>query len=475
MAAMLLLALVGGGAVLAQETRQLSVEEAVKLAVENNLSLESARVTVGTKKRAADTAWNVFIPTVSIAGSLVRDNVAAKQTVTVPAGLDTVTIPPLDPESPVEGWPAGIYPVMPAPSRTMVYEVSQVHLAGQIQAQLAINFAMFEAMNRLKHDYQGGLIALEKAKAQLERDVRKSYYQMLLLEEQIAMLKESFASAERQVAQAEANYRSGRAPELTLLQARVSMENQKPNIDQAENGRKLAMASFAMNLGLPYDTVFALTPMADDQAFAPLDVQEMITRAAGGKPDILELKQTILTLESARKATMYRNYTPNLVLGWNSVSTIIDPGEDWKDPNLNKSGSFTLSLSFGLNGLLPIGAEANGLKDLDDNIRSLNIGLAQAVRGTEIEVYNTILTLRQAQATIEAQAQTVNLAERSFRMTEEAYRAGLQDLLEVQNAELQLRQARVAVLQQQYNYFSGLIDLEYSIGVPFGTLSGERK
>ncbi|HCC37978.1 MAG TPA: TolC family protein, partial [Treponema sp.] len=71
----------------------------------------------------------------------------------------------------------------------------------------------------------------------------------------------------------------------------------------------------------------------------------------------------------------------------------------------------------------------------------------------------------------EAQAQTVSLAERSYRLTEEAYRAGLQDLLQVQNAEQSLRQARVSMLEQQFNYLNGLIDLEYSIGVPFGTLS----
>ena len=63
------------------------------------------------------------------------------------------------------------------------------------------------------------------------------------------------------------------------------------------------------------------------------------------------------------------------------------------------------------------------------------------------------------------------LADRTYQLTEEAYRAGLQELLQVQSADLSRRQARVQMLEQQFNYRTGLIDLEYSIGVPFGALS----
>jgi outer membrane protein TolC len=143
--------------------------------------------------------------------------------------------------------------------------------------------------------------------------------------------------------------------------------------------------------------------------------------------------------------------------------------DNWKQ----QSGNFRITLGFRLNGLLPFGAEFQGNKSIDDGIKTANIGLAQMIRGTEIEIYNTVLSLEKTRISAEAQTQTVNLAERSYRLTEEAYRAGLQDLFQVQSAELSLRQARVQMLEQQFNYLNGLIDLEYSIGVPFGTLSSE--
>ena len=72
---------------------------------------------------------------------------------------------------------------------------------------------------------------------------------------------------------------------------------------------------------------------------------------------------------------------------------------------------------------------------------------------------------------MEAQNKTVALAERSYQLTENAYRAGLNDYIQVQNAAVELRRARIGVLEQQFNYLTGLIDLEYAMGVSFGTLS----
>ena len=422
------------------EARRLSPDEAVELALKSNLTLDSARITADMKKRKADTAWNVLVPTIDL-GAALRGSLYK---------------------------PEAASPLMPASPHAQFTPLS-------VSASLNLNAALFEGMRNLRLDYQGGLIALDKAKSQLERDVRKAYYNMLLIQENIALLRENLAAAERRLEMARANYRAGLAPELTMLQAQVAMENLKPTIDQTENGFKLSMAQFAMNLGLPYDTRFELVPFEEVSTFVPLDVKELISGASRNKPDIIELKQNILLLESQRKATFYRTFTPSLSLSlslghilWDNVNGWADLGDTWK----TQPPSWSLSLGFRLNGLFPFGSERQGLQDLDDNLRLLRVGLAQAVRGTEIEIYGAILNLEKARSTAEAQARTVDLAERTYRLTETAYRAGLQDLLEVQNAELELRKARIGILEQNFTYLQGLIDLEYAVGVPFGTLSG---
>ncbi|MDR1096145.1 MAG: TolC family protein, partial [Spirochaetaceae bacterium] len=416
---------------------------------ESNLSLESARISLDTKKRKNDLKWNQFIPAVSANGSLVRDNEASTA--------------------------SGITPIPVAPY-VMPYsvELPQWHVAGNLSASITIVTALFEGLRNFQLDYEAGVLSYGKAKAQMERDLRKLYNNILLAEENLRLQREKYTVAERTETQAQANYRAGLAPELQYLQAQVAKENLKPQIDEAENNVRLVKANLAFVIGLPYDTEIELVPLGDEFNPVPLEVAQLIADASRNKPDILELRQTLLVVQSGRKAQALQAWTPYLNLGWNMQRAFIgDPWEDsWGDSDLwQKSGSFTVTLGMTFNGLVPWFKEGQAIKDMDNQIAGLNVNLAQMVRGTEIEVYQTCLTLEKTKASVEAMRQNVDLAERSYRSTETAYRNGLQTLLEVQNAANQQQEARLGVMSQMITYMNGLVDLEYALGVPFGSLS----
>jgi outer membrane protein TolC len=448
---------------------RLTPDDAVQRAIKNNLSLETARINTATKKRTYVLWWNQFIPNVTAAGSIIRDNEASKYEGFQPVDMADVLNPFVGGMFPPETL-YGVYPYS--------VDAPQWHVAGTIQASLNISFALFQGVKLLRQDYESGLISYEKSKAQLERDIRKAYHNIMLLQENIALLRLSYENVGRQMNIALANYNAGLAPELTYLQARVARENMRPVIEQAENGLRLLMAQFAMYLGFDKDTPFELLPVSPNIDFIPLDVAEMISKAAAGKPDIQELRHQIMMLQTLRKVRI-ASLTPALSFSWNYNSVFIrDP---WKDAwfeskdNWNKSGSLTISVALRLHSLIPLSVDFQDIKNTEDQIKTASLGLAQLVRGTEIEVYNTVLSLEHIRTTTAAQAETVRLAQQAYRLTEQAYQAGLQDYFQVQNAEQSLRQARVQMLEQQFNYLNGLIDLEYSLGVPFGTLSKESQ
>jgi outer membrane protein TolC len=112
---------------------------------------------------------------------------------------------------------------------------------------------------------------------------------------------------------------------------------------------------------------------------------------------------------------------------------------------------------------------------MDDSIKTLSISIAQAEQGTELDINNKAYSLEQIRGNIEAQRATAELAERTYTATLTAYNNGLQSLLQVQNAELQLRSTRLNLYQQESNYLQGLIDLEYAIGAPFGSLAAQSE
>jgi outer membrane protein TolC len=453
---------------------RLTVEEAVELALKNNLSLQAGAITLDTKKRANDLVWNQFLPDLALRGSLTRQNKGTTVSGMMPLAWPTGT-PPFA-LSPVE---VNIPGIGTAYDWIIPYSINapQWAVQGNFSASLTLSAALFAGIGAIKADYQAGLVTYEKAKLQTERDLRKAYNDMLLLIENIGLLRESYAAAERQVATAQANYRAGLAPELTLLQAQVSRDNMKPTIDQAENGLALSEARFAMVLGLPYETRFELVPAEGGAGFIPLDLAELIGEAVRNKPDIRELQQQIGALEKTRKARSLQANTPYLRFDWNLSPTFgADPFKDnwFKKDNWSDRGTFSITVGISLNSLFPFTKEGQAVKDIDNQIKAAANGINQMIRGTELEIYNTLLSLEQVQVTVEAQSRTVAMAEQSYKLTDEAYRAGLQDLLQVQNAELQLRQARLEILKQEFTYRNGLIDLEYAMGLPFGTL-GSRE
>jgi len=421
---------------------RLTPDSAAQMAVKNNLNLETARIALDIKYRKSDLVWNQFLPSADVRGTLLRDNWATSTQV--------------------------------APGYTMT--LPQWHVNGQFSTSLNFSFALIEGMKSTRLDYDAGMITLEKYKLQTEQNVRKLYNNILLLEANLGLLNESYANTRRQAEIAESNYRAGLAPRLTMLQAQVAAGNMRPQVNDLENNLKNLKGNFALLLGLPHDTPMELEPIFLDTFDIPMELTELISRAVTGKPDIQELQAAIMTLQSQQKALTLSQYTPYLNLSWSLSSTfspLMDPfKETWfSRDNWNKGGSFSVTLGMNFNSLLDFTKEGQQRKDMEANIHIQNVGLAQMIRQTELEIFTKLASLEKTQTSAEAQAAAVDLAEQAYRLTEEAYRAGLQDFQAVQGAALALEQAKLQLLTQQYNYLNDLIDLEYAIGVPFGTLS----
>jgi outer membrane protein TolC len=430
---------------------RLSPDTAVEMAIKNNLLLEQARIGTDIKKRKSDLVWNEFLPTIGANGTLARTNWQLSE-----QGFDFNTFKPYSITDPQWSVNAGI------------------------SAELTFSFALIQGIRSFKQDYQASLITLDKARLQMEQGVRKLYNNILLVEANARLLEESFKNSQRQAEIAEANYRAGLAPRLNWLQAQVAVENIRPQVNDLENNLKSLKGNFAMLLGLPFDASLELEPVAAESSFIPLELEEFISKSAA-KPDIKELQAQLVTLQTQRKAQSLQMFTPYLRFGW-TLSTMFNPllspfeeswfsGDNWQKGGQGTGGAFSITVGMSLNSLFGFTKEGQALKDTDAGARIKSIQLAQMIRETEMEIFTKINSLEQTRTSAAVQQAAVELAEQSYRLTEEAYRAGLQDFQAVQNSALALDQAKLQLLTQQFNFLNDLIDLEYSVGVPFGTLS----
>ena len=428
---------------------RLSADDAVKLAITNNLMLQQAGIGLDIARRRHELSWNQFLPSVTVQGTLMRENWATVQ----------------------QGSP------LPPPWGTPSITLPQWRVNAGVSLSLDLSLAMVEDIRTAELEYHAGILSLEKAKLQMEQGIRKMYNAILLLEANLTLFQDTFANAQRQSAIAEANFNAGMAPRLTWLQAQVQVENLRPTMNELTSNLRNLKGSFALMLGLPYDTEIELITISMDSLHIPEDLSQFLgNTAAMQKPDIIELQTNLLTLHSQRRTLSLQMFSPFLRLGWGVNSTFnprLDPFDNtwFNRDNWNAGGNLTITLGMSLNGLFGFTREGQRLQNLDANIQIQNLRLTQMIRDTELEIFSKINSLENIRTTIEVQRRAVELAELSYNLTEEAYRAGLQDIQAVNNALLALHQAELQLLTQHFNFLNDLIDLEYSLGLPFGSLS----
>jgi len=430
----------------ATEVLRLNPTQAVERAINHNLGLEAARINLDIKRRKSDLVWNQFLPNVAARGTLARAHEASViQGMSIPSlGIDI-------PSTTLPNWTA----------------------LGTLSADLTLSFALVEGIRSIQLDYDAGRLGFENAKLQMEQGVRKMYNSILLLTANAALLDETYRNTQRQAELAEASFRAGLAPRLVWIQAQVAVENLRPAVRDLQNNVRSLKGTFALLLGLPSETEFELEELSLELLPIPSSIEDLLARAASDNPSILELQAAIRTLQSQLKAQRMQSYTPFLRFDW-SLNPVFsgDPLKDawFGDKEWIERGSFSFTLGISLNALLPFTKEGQLLQDTSAALRMQGLALARTMRETELEVFTKINSLQNKLNTVEAQQATVSLAEESYRLTEEAFRAGLQDFQTVQSSALALNQAKLQLLSEQFNFLNDLLDLEYAIGVPFGTL-----
>jgi outer membrane protein TolC len=417
----------------AQET-SLDADAAVKLALENNLSLKSGRIELGKAARARSATWNSYLPSIDASAIFTRSNK----------------------ESAVPG-------------------LSPWNMAVQVEASLPLSLAKLSSVRATILGYESGRIDYETAERQMERDVRKAFYALLLSQESIRLAEQQLATAEKQYQKALKNFEAGNAPKLDALTAQVAAENLKPELEEQRVSYASSLMSFQLLLGLEPTEQLSLKGAIEAEA-CHFDPVELSRSYLGGRLDIQRLEKQIQIKENDKKLKDRWAYTPTLSASASYAPAINDPfafkwgkGEDWTD-----NGLMTLAISIPLDGFVPDSADRVASASARDDIEIARIALRQARQKAEVEIRSALLASEKSLRTMDALALNVTRAQEAYDLTETSYRAGTLNLLEVQNASDELQKAELLLLKEKYNYLSGLIDLAYSLNTTLGDLKDKR-
>ncbi len=412
----------------------INIDDAIKMAISENLLLKAQKYSLSTKKRSNDTRFNALAPTASLSTALAKPN--------------EVQVPNSD------HW----------------------NLSWQLNAQLAFSASIYNGIKYLAQDYGLGLINYADAESKLKQDIKKLFYSLLVMEENIRVMQSTIEIAEKSYRQADINFRNGLASELDRLQAQVTLESLRPDYVEASNSYESSILAFKEMLGLEIEDNIKLQGIIDPEIYQ-LDVDSLVFSSLSNRFDIKRIVQQIKLLETdvsasrnSRIPSLVLGYSKNMVFADDPFKDNIGDGDKWSDT----TGRFSIALSLDVMSLIPFLAKDTEIKNKKDRVRQSTAELSSAIRQADIEIRTITMNMEKSINKIKSLELNARLAQRSYELASQGYNSGTVELLTLEKAMNQLQEARVRILQEKYNYQASLLDLEYAINKSLEEINGKK-
>lgn len=433
----------------------LSIDEAVDYALKHSLTLKSNDIDLEMKKRASSTSWNTFLPTIQATGTMARSNDYTPGT----ADILKSTI------SQAMGGPA-----LPIPT-DYEKEEDRWKTVGNVGLSWAFSPAMIASIKAAKVNYETGKISWEQSQKETVLNIKKLYYGIVLQQEALKIQQTSLESARQRMNQAEANFKNGLVPEISLLQTQVNYENTKPAVESAEQTLNQSIDTLAFLIGMPVGTKIELSSSIEP-VYIDVETEELLKKYAANDLSIRALMGQMEAVKIGVKALGLKTWVPALAVNysWNPVYIGADGAFHFykgigKDDDWFDNGTFSLTLAWNLTDMLPWSANQQQIKDTKAQLVKMQNGLEQMKENQKAQVRKAVDTLIQAENQIENMNRSVQLAQKAYDMQYKSYRNGTTELLDLRDSENSLNQAKLGQLQQKMAYINAVMDLENTLNV----------
>jgi outer membrane protein TolC len=462
----------GGQGTTPTDTVRLSLEGAVRRALEESEEIALARSQVAQAEAQVSQATSAALPylgtslTYNRAIRTIFDAVSPPpaDTTRIPEAFDT-SLSPYDryrvlSELLTQDMIAGLFQGLPFGRRNTYIA------AVQLSQPLFAGGRIFGGIDAARHGLVAAELRFEAAEEDVALSVHTAYLNAVLTRrlEQIAV--EGLRVAEQHMRQVAAFYESGTASEFDLLRARVDLMNREPELLRIRNAARLADLELKRLVNLPADAEVLLTT---DRTLPDVVVDEgRLRELAARRPSLQAAREAVSMSEAGvQVARAARWPTVQLVgnFGFQAFpSNVLPPGYgEWRsDWAIALTVSWTPFDGFATRARVAA-AQAQH--------RQARLQQQQLEELLETQVEAALGEYRTALAQLRARREAVTMAERAHRLAEVRFANGLATQLEVSDAAFQLDQARVNEVRAAHDYLNALAQLERLSGGRLGLLT----
>lgn len=392
----------------------MSLEDALALAIENSETITLAKAGVQRADANVRLTESQRLPQINGSASYQRTLLSQFEGLSAPGGDSGGESPDIDFSQFGFGAP-----------NTWNLGVSfnwQLFNGGRAEAQVRAAQAQLEAAEA----------QLATADAQTRLEVTQAYFDAQLAAELVHISQLSLENSEETLRLTQLRAEVGTQAEFDVLQARVARDNQRPLLIQRESSRDLAFERLRTLLDLPSNEPLRLTTpvtSAQPREITPQNIERIPVQQAS------ERLNAAREQVDAAKAQRWPSISVNSQYGLVAYSREFLPSlNSFRD---NWTIGAALSIPIYTGGRIPAEIDLARAGVLEAQAQ-----LDQTVEAARLDLESALAELRRAQAQWEATASTIAQAERAYDIARLRYREGVSIQLEIENARLQLEQAR---------------------------------
>lgn len=410
---------------------RLTLGEAVDLALSENPTIKVAELEIERFDYVKRQTWGNLLPQLSASGSYQRSIVKSEMRGGISFGADNTFA--------VQG------------------DLSLPLFAPQIYRTMKLNDTQMAA----------AVEAARGSRITLVAEVKKAFYNILLAEQSLEVLRESQATVQRTVDDTKLQYDNGLASEYDLLTAQVQLSNLHPTILQTETSVKLAKLLLKMYLSIPEDIEIEVEGELDGMRDQVLAGADGLTADVTENSDLrtLELQQELL---QRQLKVANANRLPTLGAFGSATYTGNDM-EPFMGMGSTDGAKFfwTHPITVGVQLSVPIFAgltKMNKSREIKNQIKQISLQRTYAEQQINVQMQSALNDLLTAREKMFAQEQTVAQARKAYSISDTRYRAGAGTILELNSAQLAQTQAQLNYSQAIYDYLSAKAEYDRIAG-----------
>ena len=312
------------------------------------------------------------------------------------------------------------------------------------------------AIKAARIGYQFADQHLRRFQQAVVKDVSTAYYDVIVAKDLAAIAEEDLAQKERHLEEAKRKQSAGAATDYEVLAAQVTAENARPAVIRAQNAVRLSRDRLRFLLADDGGEIDA-APVTPVVVEVVPRYEEVLARALTNRPELGELatqrdiyKELITIARAAGKPRV--DFAAGLGKRSLGLPSLSSTGTTW-----NATIFATVPL---FDGMRTKGRVAQAQTDFS-RARLDELHMRESVA---LEVRAAVDAASEASQIVTALEGTVKQAEQLLFLAEKGYELGVKIHLEVQDAQLNLLQARGNLARAHRDYRVARVNLEWVAG-----------